>query len=365
MVKKTFILQKKNILIVSPEPWNHIFVSKHHYAVHLAAKENNIYFLNPPSDKNLIHRTDIKNVSSVYYEGFVKGLRFMPRFLQRYFIRKKFNQLQKLCNISFDVVWSFDNSVFFDFSALPKKVYCISHIVDLNQNFEFNRAASSANICFGVCRPILNKLLLYNKKCFFVNHGFNEKINNHTENSIKLPGKHAVKAFYAGNLNIKYLDWKLLEACIEKFQNVDFVFAGPWLKTELYHESLKQKSNFHYLGTISTNDLGYYYSISDLLLIAYKNIEYPEQLTNTHKMMEYLGSGKMILATWTDEYRKLQKSKVIKMAKNSLEFLTYFDEIISDLEKWNGNEKSRSRQEYALNNTYSMQIERIEKLLHV
>ena len=110
----------KNILLISPEAWSHLFVSKHHYAIELS-KRNNVFFLNPPTETFSLEGTDYKNLWKIDYKPFMKGLRFFPAFLQRYFMRRKFDKLEKLASIKFDCVWSFDNSVFFDFTFLPKK----------------------------------------------------------------------------------------------------------------------------------------------------------------------------------------------------------------------------------------------------
>ncbi|WP_340153600.1 hypothetical protein [uncultured Marivirga sp.] len=352
-------IKEKNIILISPEPWNHIFVSKHHYATHLAKRGNKVFFLNPPSKSLQIEETNIENLYSVHYNGFVKGLRFFPRILRNYLLRKKFEQLQKVCNTEFDIVWSFDNSVFFDFSALPKKAFCISHTVDLNQDFEFEKAAQSADLCLGVSQAIVDKQKQFNGRSFFINHGYNQSAAQFNEDLV-LPGKQSIKAFYAGNLNIRYLDWELIQTSIEEFPQVDFIFAGPWdegaQKTDII-----AKHNFHYIGVLAAKDLRSFYEISDLLLITYKYALYPEQLSNSHKMMEYLGSGKMILATWTKEYESLAEEDLIKMAKNTEEFLILFQEVIADLDKWNSKHKSGVRVKIAAKNSYINQLRKIEE----
>ena len=46
----------KDILIISPESWDEHSVSKHHYAMTLAARGSSVFFLNPPDDAlNGIH----------------------------------------------------------------------------------------------------------------------------------------------------------------------------------------------------------------------------------------------------------------------------------------------------------------------
>src|SRR6186713_730734 len=41
-------LRNRTILIVSPQSWGKMYVSKHHYAIELANYGNKVYFLNPP-----------------------------------------------------------------------------------------------------------------------------------------------------------------------------------------------------------------------------------------------------------------------------------------------------------------------------
>jgi hypothetical protein len=354
-------LHNKNILLISTEQWDHIFVSKHHYATHLAKRGNKVFFLNPPSKQTQVNKTEYDNVFSVHYDGFIKGLRFLPRFLQKYFINRKFSQLQQFFKIKFDIVWSFDNSVFFDFSALPKEVYSISHIVDLTQDFEFEKAAKTADLCLGVSQPIVEKQKQFNNNSFFINHGYNQSSSPFNKKVI-LPGKQRIKAFYAGNLNIKYLDWELIQSCVERLPQVDFIFAGPWndgaLKTDLI-----VKNNFNYIGVLPAKKLGSYYQQSDILLITYKVREYPDQLSNSHKMMEYLGSGKMVVATWTNEYENLVRKELIKMAKSPNEFINSLKEVFSSIDKWNSEQKKLVRAEYAERHAYGKQIMKIERLI--
>lgn len=352
----------KIILLISPEPWNHIFVSKHHYASHLAKRGNKVFFLNPPLDQVSCIETEYSNLFSVEYKGFIKGLRFLPSFLQKRIIRKKFEELQLLCEIKFEIVWSFDNSVFSDFSALPKSIYSVSHIVDLNQDFEFKRATNTANLCLSTSEYIADKQRRYNLNSHNIGHGFN-KLERSLE-PFKLNGENKINCGYAGNLDIEYLDWALIEKLLIDFSIVDFHFAGQWKMIDRFTQITKN-ANFHYYGKLPANKLPSFYEAMDLLMIGYKYADYPEQLANPHKMMEYLASGKMVIATWTEEYEELHKSELLCMSKSSGEFIRMFKEIVSNLDDWNSNDKINTRKEFALNNTYDKQIERIEKLMEV
>lgn len=356
-------LQNKNILLISPEPWDHIFVSKHHYAIHLAERGNRVFFLNPPKRFDGVSETDHENVFLINYSGFSPGLRFYPTILQKYFIRRKFNAFQKQCNVEFDVVWSFDNSVFYNFSALPDRVLKICHIVDLNQDFQTGIAARTANYCFCTTELIKKRLLQFNPRVFKINHGFNSRLDNTT---IILPGKSKIKALYAGNLAIPFIDWPLLTLLVEAQPDVDFIFIGPGKEhatIENYIQALQLKKNVFFPGRISSNELNKYYRASDILLICYKD-KFHETQANVHKMMEYLGSGKVIIATHTAEYDALAEDSLIAMSSQNKAFMDLFSDTLKNLTYWNASDKQRSRMMFALDNTYEMQIRRIEGHLY-
>ena len=42
-------LNKKNVLIISPNFWGNIHITKHHYSLEMHKLGANIFFLNPPS----------------------------------------------------------------------------------------------------------------------------------------------------------------------------------------------------------------------------------------------------------------------------------------------------------------------------
>jgi hypothetical protein len=355
-------LMNKNILLISPEPWDHIFVSKHHYANHLAKSGNRVFFLNPPNDKMDCVKTKFNNVYLVNYRGFIKGLRFFPSYFQRYFIHQKFEAIQKLCAAHINIVWSFDNSVFFDFSSLPKNVFCISHIVDLNQDFNTIIAARTADLCIGVNQKIVNRLRKHNSNTILIPHGvqnFGDKIDE-----IDLAGENTIKAIYMGNLSMPHIDWELLLQIVLAQPFVDFVLIGDGENT--YSNSVKssvlEKSNVFLTGKISADKIPSYLKKSDILLSIYDET-YATNYATPHKMMEYFSSGKMIVSTWISEYEKQFKEGIILMTKNQNEFVRKFNLVVENLEEWNSSDKILKRQNFASKFTYDMQIEKIEKLL--
>ena len=349
----------KNILLISPEPWNHIFVSKHHYATHLAKLGNKVFFLNPPTKSNAVLDTEFENVYSVTYTGFVKGLRFFPGSIQKYWIRKKFNFLQDLCGVKFDIIWSFDNSVFFDFSALPKKILKISHIVDYSQDFQTKRAAKTADFNFCTSEKILERLQKYNSNSFKIHHGYHmTKVK-----LVKLPGHQEIKAVYAGNLSIQFIDWTTLLLCVKKNPHIDFCFIGPGADSifiEEYINELSKMENCYFINQLSSEDLQSHYASADLLLLCYKE-GFQSQLANPHKVMEYLGSGKIVVATPTEEYRT--NNLLVAMPLLNSEYPELLRNVSENLDTYNNPILFKQRIAFALENTYENQIQKIENII--
>jgi glycosyltransferase involved in cell wall biosynthesis len=355
-------LKNKNILLISPEPWDHIFVSKHHYAVHLA-NENKVYFLNPPSGVFSLEQTENPNLKIIHYRGFVSGIRFLPGFVQRHFMRKVLADIHGLVKSDFDVIWSFDNSVFYDFSIFSKTVLTISHIVDLNQNFQTAKAARSADICFCTSDLIMKRLKKFNSRVFKIGHGYNASI---ARGGVSLPGTSPTKVVYAGNLAMPYIDWVLLERIVSQNPNLDFIFIGPnvdkfsgALASMAAKRAVSRMTNTFFTGRLDANDLASYYAAAHVLIVAYQE-KFQNDQANPHKMMEYLGSGKVIVATWTAEYALLYEQGLIAMSQLNSDYPGLISSVVSNIISWNAMDKERQRIDVALDNTYSKQIKRAE-----
>lgn len=353
-------LKSKNILLISPENWNHIFVSKHHYATHLSAMGAHVVFANPPGKKWQLNSTQYPGVQILDYPKFVKGLRKMPTVLAKKLIRYRLEEIEAFTQISFDIIWSFDNSVFFDFSEL-NNTFNISHIVDLNQDFETAKAASTADLCLYTTPYIGQRLNQWNQNCHFIHHGYNEK---GIGDPVVLPGENKIKLLYAGNLNMPYIDWGILLESVEKFPNIDFVFLGPdqYEKLNSEKKEMLANPNVFSLGKIDAHYLQSYYQAADALIICYQENYHLDQ-ANPHKMMEYLGSGKTIIASWTECFAN-HADEMILMKPSNNEFTSLIKKFIADNKYYNSKVLNQRRKEFASKNTYVKQIEKIEGLIN-
>lgn len=352
-------LRGKNILLISPEHWDHIFVSKHYYAIHLARRGNRVYFLNPPGSLERVTRTEYENVFTVDYTGFVRGLRFLPGVVQLNFFRKTFKHLQALCDTQFDIVWSFDNSVFFNLSFLSDSVLKIAHIVDMNQDFNFRELAASSDICLGVSGPIVSKLLRSNSKSFYIHHGV--ALRESGEDVVFEKGATTLHAGYVGNLDLKYIDWLMFEEIISSNEDVTFYFVGPFSGSSAAISSIQKYPNVKMPGKMAASHIPGFLRQMDVLLLLYRVEEFPDQLTNSHKVMEYLESGKVIVSSWLDDYKEYPR--LIEMTRNREDIPTIFQQVKTAIDAYNSDEMMEQRKGFAREHSYDCQIERIERLI--
>lgn len=352
-----------NIIIISPEKFDSHMVSKHHYAITLSKKGHSVFFLNPPVDdvKLEIKRTDVNNLYLISSKKIIKGLRFFPAFFIKYLEKKWLHTLEKKIGKKIDLIWLFENSRFFDmrFAENRMKIY---HQVDLNQNFYPKIAASTADVCFCVTDFIKNFLSIFNDKVYKINHGlpvYKELTLTDVQHH-EFKKKH-INAVYVGNMDIPYIDMDIIIKIVEKFNDIQFHFIGGCENNILFFNLLNRSLNVTWWGKI---DYKLIYSINkkaDILLVAYQSEKYKKQVADSHKIMEYLSSGKVIVATYTDEYK--DKRQLLEMADSSSEYINIFERVVNNLSEYNSQERQLMRKAFAESNTYDKQIDKIFSLL--
>ncbi|MEQ9298395.1 MAG: hypothetical protein RIF33_07525 [Cyclobacteriaceae bacterium] len=246
----------------------------------------------------------------------------------------------------------------------------ICHIVDLNQDFQFELSASTADICIGVSQRIVSKLLPFNSNSFFINHGVVTHERSQNEPVI-LPGDRPIKALYLGNLSIPFLDWQTLYSCALHLDHVDFVFIGSNKDdfdpsrnhTHLQKKHLSKLPNAYFMKAIPSEMIPLYVDAADLLLICYQEKYHKNQAVNPHKTMEYLLSGKVIVATLTEEY--VSHGNLIPMTNSNSEYQSLLQEVTDKLGHYNNRHMMDARKALAMANSYDKQVEKIEQLIIV
>lgn len=354
------------ILLISPEPWDGHFVSKHHYARELARRGHVVLFHGPPEATGPMRLVPVTGAPGdlrvLHGPRVAPGLRFLPGPLRRALEARWLGQVEALAGTRIDVVWNFENSRFFDmgFAGTRLKIY---QQVDLNQNFHPDLAAQTADLSIALSGPIEARIAPKARHLIRITHG-------HAPQTSPQTGPEGLEADFArarsnavlmGNLDIAYLDVDLLAHLVTDHPDTRFHFVGSYTPAQGLHGATGHAPNVRFWGRQPAAALPAFLARADVLLLAYLADLHLEQLANPHKMMEYLASGRCVLATRTLEYDT--RSDLVEIALDRADYASRFAAIISDPAAWNGPEQSARRRDFAADNTYPRQLDRIIQAL--
>jgi hypothetical protein len=338
--------------------------------VELSKKGNKVYFLNPPGKVNSL--TDIhKDLWVVNYKPSFRGLRILPGYMSGFLVKKEIEKLEKWINVKFDIIWNFDSSRFFNLSQIKNKLK-IAHIVDWSENFNRKLLSKTSDIGFCTSRFLEEDMKKYNPHTFNIGHGYSTSDYKLNEEELdQLNDKYKIKVGYVGNLSIRYIDWKLIYILLTENPAIGFYFIGPEGKSNLsgnfiidpHYKKVKECENAIFLGEIQSKKIPAFLKCFDILLLIYKDYISVFQLANPHKMLEYLGSGKVIVSTYTEEYK--DNNGLIEMIEENKYLQKKFMEVLNNLNYYNSDNLKMKRIQYALQETYCEKIKRIEELLNI
>ena len=348
------MLTNKNILIISPEPWDHIFVSKHHYAIALGKKGNKVFFLNPPSARNACSSTAYENVFAIDYKPVFRGLNYMPAMLSAAACMLDVARIIRLSQVTFDVVWSFDPYRFQSIDAF-KATIALYFAADWHAGRRMERLlADRTSLVFSPSRLILESIRTKTRKVF-LNHAVAEYFFQ-DDGRESLPGTNAIKVGYVGNLQSKFLHSSLLTRVVEENLHCDFIFVGQ--NNDDCMKELKNMSNVFFQGAYINQHVPSFLRACDILLLCYDTDRYRIEASNSHKIMEYLASGRTIVSTPIGEY--LQFPDLVVMPKELNDLPSLLNHVSKNLGAYNNAARQTQRKQFAQANTYAEQLRKIE-----
>ena len=361
-----------------------MMLAKHHYAFELAKKGNQVYFLNPESigQENYI---DIKEVAE-YLDLFIinhsssvpKWLKFHFLPLYHFLIKFHIRKIVRKLSTPLDIIWSFDLGYYYPLTTFSKRAVKVFHPVDEPSNDIAIRAAKGADIIFSVTHEIINKYkAVYKTPAFFINHGiandflvYQSNISSHISNNEK------VRIGLSGNFLRVDLDRICLLEIIENNPDLFFEFFGSYRlkdtnisgddssETINFINKLLQKKNVVMHGVVDTKKLVSELNRMSAFLICYDVLKDQSKGTNYHKVMEYLSTGKVIISNNITTYQNQPELvTMVQERDNNIKLPSLFRNVILNINDFNSPSKQNIRQEFAENNTYSKQIERIYELI--
>ena len=354
------------ILVISPEPWAENHVSKHHYALELSRRGHKVVFYGPPSAQGPLRIVPVVDAPGdlhvLHAKRVAPGLRFLPPILRRALETRWLAKVEQIAGTPIDVVWSFENSRFFDMSFAGQRLK-IYQQVDLNQNFRPDLAAKTADLSIAISGPIEQRIAPSARNLIRITHGVaKQHATGPAPDGLKSDFARArINAVLVGNLDIAYLDVELLTRLVADHPDTRFHFVGPFTPNQGLHGAVVYASNVRFWGRQPARVLPCFLEQADVLLLAYLAESHLDQLANPHKTMEYLASGRCVLATRTLEYD--HRPDLIEIASDRDDYARRFAAIVADSAASNRPEQIARRQDFARDNTYTRQLDRIVQAL--
>lgn len=376
----------KTYLLISPQPWGKMFLSKHNYAIELAEAGNQVYFLNPPTFKQLAVRTKLSvkeerpNLFLVDYflSTAMHHLRFKARPLYDAILYGTVVKgLNKLA--SFDELWCFDPNLFADFKPFNARKKLL-FLVDQYENDTLKRLAADADGIATISTLILDYFSFSNKPKLLLNHGLNktftalarERLTAGLANSIGQP----VKVAYVGNLlQGNRMDYETLRTIFEQNPVVEFHIYGPYEEKEntlgstlseglkAFLAFLKQAPNVRLHGILPQEKLAQDMQTMDAFLTCYNYLTDYNKSSNCHKIIEYLSVGKACISNRIITYENTSGLLEMPAEYTNENLPALFKQVIQNLSVYNAPERQQKRIEFALENTYKKHIETITRFI--
>ena len=365
------LLKDKVILLVSTQPWEGLKVSKHHYAEELA-KLNEVYYLEPPERKigRKIKITKLdKGLKKIDHQLFFPYVlifhwRKLFDFLMSFHIKRLVKSLPKKP----DICWCFDSHVYSELKVFSTDI-SIYHPADLFDNPRSRNLAREADLIISVADNILNVFREIETPKLYLNHGLCKELS--AQKPI-IHNKEQIQCGYMGNIAINTIDRVVFKKLVNEFKTIQFVVIGeenanPGTEASQFLEFLRNSDNVVLKGIMSKAELKEELERLDLFVLCYDNKKDVNQGANSHKLLEYLSFGKMIVAnmvtTYLDKYPDIvKKINMVKEESNST-FIDLFRDAINNLEEYNNVQNQEMRIEFANKFTYHNQVSEIDTKL--
>lgn len=365
---------QKNILIISPQGWGKALLSKHHYALELAEMGHRVFFLCPPqstSKKKFEAREIRENLIVVNHRfNFPYGLKFRARWVFDLFVKKHVKQLLKNLRVELDIVWCFDPNVYSDLSWFKAGVK-IYHPVDPIDYIEQVKIAHTADVIFSVSEKILSSFEGVSKPKHFINHGLGKPFEEMGKKLLQtkyVENKEVVRFGYVGNLLRPVIGRGVFIKLIKEMPQAEFHFWGFYelkgsnlsgeddMDSRAFIEFLKGSRNVWLHGSKSPEELAEEIVRIDAFLLYYMPMKGMSDLSNSHKILEYLSTGKTILSCPISTYQNFPG--LLEMSQDGEDYVVFVKKNINDIAFFNEHYKEK-RIRFALENTYKRQIEMI------
>ena len=274
-----------------------------------------------------------------------------------------------------DIIWSFDLGNIYPFRQFPSKALKVFHPVDEPQNAAGINSAKGAQVIFSVTREILDKYEQFAVPRHFINHGIADTFLRVSQRSGVSAGN-PIRVGLSGNFLREDIDRQVLLEIVKANPELIFECWGSYTIRESNLAGSENESTVAFLrelgstknvvlhGSVTADVLSSELHRMDAFLICYDIQRDQSGGTNYHKVMEYLSTGKVIISNNITTYKRYPELvQMVEERDNNRNLPALFKKVITELDQFNAPPLQERRIAFAADNTYSRQIERIEKKL--
>lgn len=379
---------RKTIVILSSELWGKMLLSKMHYAIELAELGNDVYFVNPPSDSNLeepaaispekvhpgITLIDTRPVANALF------LRHKMLPLYRYWVTGRYIQaIRSLVRKPIDEVWCFDPHYYVDLSGFEAK-HSVLLLYDFYTGNHVNKAAESADAIVSVSSLILDHYRDATPPRLLMQHGLGKHFAMLAQDRLQrqqFPVRQGekIRIGYTGNLQRVGINTELGRTIIAAHPEMEFHFWGPYSQEgnnltsaevpadlQEFIEFLKGQPNVLLHGVKEQSALASALFEMDAFLFLYSAGKDPNKASNSHKLLEYLSTGKPVISTYVSNYAG---TNLLEMdgTEDEHRLPALFRKVMENLATYNAPARQQQRIQFALDNTYNRQVIRIQQFI--
>jgi glycosyltransferase involved in cell wall biosynthesis len=288
---------------------------------------------------------------------------------------KRMRRVLKLHKIVPDIVWCFDFNLFGDLKVFDAET-SIFHPVDPLSDPRHIKMAASADLALSVSAKIADQLKPTDRPVHVVNHGLAMPFEKLAHSRLAecadgaghlLPPDRRIQVGYAGNLGRRPVNRSVLRQIVEQNPHVDFRFWGPTdAETDevaQFISFLRSQPNVTLYGTVGQTELAAAYNQVDLFLLSYAADPRESDRSNSHKILEYLSTGRVVVSSRILAYENTRDLLVMSDSDTDADLPQKFAETLARLPELNSVRIAQERIAMALDNTYDRQIDRVFALL--
>ena len=369
-----FFSAPKRVLLISPQPWDGLKVSKHHYASELALLGHQVWFVEPPvaggrAGSIAIADTDTPGVRRVSYTPwFPYGLKFHARAVFDLFMRRQARMIARAVGGSLDLVWDFDNAYQFnDLTAFPAALRIFHLFDEMGRKYQGDK---SANLLLSVSQDFLDRIRPV-RRGHVISHGLSRTHKIHAQSILAPSSSELVRRSrpcvgYVGNLEHPGIDWPTIIRIVEAHPHISFRFVGPYSgdiergkPDSAPLARLLQLPNVILTGPRPAAAILEMASEIDIWLVCYAPELTVNGATNSHKILEYLATGNAVLANRIAAY---QDCDLVEMPSATNEgMLALLSRMLERLDDLNSPAQRQRRAQFALQFSYEANLRRIDE----